>query len=105
MEFLCNKPHCGFLNENSDNELVRNTGAPQGCVISPVLVSVRRLHNAEVVSPTIIISILKFADGIINNENKISYRSEVYKFFQWCTTNYLQLNLIKQDGMQTVEEK
>ena len=48
--------------------------------------------------------ILKFADdtailGLINNTNKISYRSEVSKFVQCCNTNYLQLNVNKTKEM------
>ena len=37
LEFLSNRHQYVYFNENSSNVLVTNTGAPQGCVISPVL--------------------------------------------------------------------
>ena len=99
---MSNRPQYVFFNENSSNVLVTNTGAPQGCVISPVLFTLYTNDcRCEFAS---INPILKFADdtaiiGLINNKNEISYRSEVSKFFQWCNTNYLQLNVNKTKEM------
>ena len=47
---------------------------------------------------------IKFADGavilgLINNQNDISYRSEVSKFVQWSNTNALQLSVNKTNEM------
>ena len=96
MEFLNNRPQYVFFNENSSNVLVTNTGAPQGCVISPVLFTLYTNDcRSEIAS---INPILKFADdtailGLIKNKNEISYRCEVSTFVQWCNTNYFQLNV------------
>ena len=63
---------------------ITNTGAPQGCVISPVLLI---LYTNDCQSDIASINpISKFADnnailGLINNKNELSYRSEVFKFF------------------------
>ena len=82
--------------------MVTNTGAPQGCVLSPVLFTLYTNDcRSEIAS---INPILKFAEdtailGLIKNKNLISYRSVVSKIVQWCNTNYLQLNVNKTKEM------
>ena len=84
------------------NVLVTNIGAPQGCVISPLLFTLYTNDcRSEIASINLI---LKFADdtailGLIQSKNEISYTSEVSKFVQWCNTNYLQLNVNKTKEM------
>ena len=91
-----------FSIKTLQNVLLTNTGAPQGCVISPVLFTLYKNDcRSEIAS---IDPILKFADltailELIKNKNEISYTSEVSKLVQWCNTNYLQLNANKTKEM------
>ena len=75
-------------------------GAPQGCVLSPVLFS---LYTSDCVSSTSCCSILKYADDTViiallsNRAN--DYFSQVDEFTQWCDDHYLTLNTTKTKEM------
>jgi hypothetical protein len=74
--------------------LVLNTGAPQGCVLSPILYS---LFTNDCKTSSESVKMTKFADdttlvGLIKNENEDDYRKEINELQSWCDNNNQLLN-------------
>ncbi len=94
---LCNWPQAVRVSSNTSSTITLNTGAPQGCVLSPLLFTLLThdctpSHNSNL--------FIKFADdttvvGIISNRDETNYRSEVSRLAGWCSDKNLSLNVEK----------
>ena len=90
-----------LYNGKTSASTVLNTGAPQGCVLSPLLFS---LFTNNCTSHHSSVKLIKFADdttlvGLITNADESAYREEVARLVAWGETNYLQLNTTKTKEM------
>ena len=81
-DFLLNRPQVVKIGGNLSSTLTLSTGTPQGCVLSPMLCSLRTYD--ECISCHESTQILKFADdtivlGLIANSGKSEDRIQVNK--------------------------
>uniref|UniRef100_A0AAZ3PMN4 Reverse transcriptase domain-containing protein n=2 Tax=Oncorhynchus tshawytscha TaxID=74940 RepID=A0AAZ3PMN4_ONCTS len=101
LDFLTGRPQVVRVGNNISTPLILNTGAPQGCVLSPLLYS---LFTHDCVATHASNSIIKFADdttvlGLITNNDETAYREEVRALGVWCQENNLTLNVNKTKEM------
>ena len=81
LDFLLHRSHSVRVNGSISSPVIINTGAPQGCVLSPV-------------------RLITFSDdatliGCIENVYETAYREEVQRMIDWCVKNNLVLNVSK----------
>ena len=96
IEFLTHRTQYVNLNGKSSETLITNSGAPQRCVLFPVLYSI---YTNDYRTMDENICLIKFADdttlhGLLSNSEE-AYRSEVNRFCEWCKNNHLTLNVDK----------
>ncbi len=96
-DFLTARPQMVKVGQFTSNSITLNIGAPQGCVLSPLLYS---LYTHDCVSSHSSTSIITFADdtvvlGLINNNDEAAYLDEVERLTSWCQDNCLSLNVSK----------
>ncbi len=85
------------LGKFSSSTRTTSTGAPQGCILSPLLFS---LYMNDCTSKDPSVKLLKFADdttliGLIQDGDESAYRQEVKELAVWCSLNNLELNTLK----------
>ncbi len=86
VHFLTGRPQVVKVGQFTSNSITLNVGAPQGCVLSPLLYS---LYTHDCVSSHRSTSIIKFADdtvvlGLISNNDETAYLDEVERLTSWC---------------------
>ena len=101
LNFLLHRPQSVKVNNSLSKPVILNTGAPQGCVLSPFLFT---LFTNDCVSGNQSVRVVKFSDdttviGCVNNANESVYREEVQRLVGWCKNNNLVLNISKTKEM------
>ena len=96
LDFLLDRSQKVRIGQCFSKSLVLSTGAPQGCILSPMLYSLFT-HDCEVNSVNNFM--VKYADdttlgGLIFKDDSM-YRDEVNHLVQWCHDNNLELNVQK----------
>ncbi len=95
--FLTDRQQLVRLGKYTSSTRSISTGAPQGCVLSPLLFS---LYTNDCTSKDPSVKLLKFADdttliGLIQDGEESAYRQEVKELAVWCSLNNLELNTLK----------
>uniref|UniRef100_A0A672I8N9 Reverse transcriptase domain-containing protein n=2 Tax=Salarias fasciatus TaxID=181472 RepID=A0A672I8N9_SALFA len=97
LDFLSQRPQVVRVGNNISSSITLSTGAPQGCVLSPLLFTLLTHDCISIHSSN---HLVKFADdttlvGLITNSDETHYRKEVELLTRWCTDNNLLLNVSK----------
>ncbi|KAK3554982.1 hypothetical protein QTP86_002415 [Hemibagrus guttatus] len=101
LDFLTGRPQSVRIGNSTSRATTLNTGASQGCVLSPLLFTLLTHDCAAMHSSN---HIIKFADdttmvGLISKNDESAYREEVQRFTAWCKDNNLSLNVEKMKEM------
>uniref|UniRef100_A0A3B1JF03 Reverse transcriptase domain-containing protein n=1 Tax=Astyanax mexicanus TaxID=7994 RepID=A0A3B1JF03_ASTMX len=101
LDFLTERPQSVRIGNNTSSTTILSTGAPQGCVLSPLLFTLLTHDCTAKYSSN---HIIKFADdttvvGLISKNDESAYREEVQWLTDWCRTNNLSLNVDKTKEM------
>ncbi|XP_059823893.1 probable RNA-directed DNA polymerase from transposon BS isoform X4 [Hypanus sabinus] len=95
--FLTDRTQAVKIGDQLSSTITLSTGAPQGCVLSPLLYS---LYTHDCVAKLPSNSIYKFADdtiivGRILGNDESEYKEEIKNLVAWCEDNNLSLNVSK----------
>jgi hypothetical protein len=99
--FMTSRPQQVRVGTVVSDVLVTNTGAPQGCVLSPVLFTI---YTADCRTADASNLQIKFADdtsltGLLRDSDEAKYRQAVGELVDWCDRNFLELNVTKTEEM------
>ena len=94
--FMEDRPQYVTVNGTCSSVSYLSTGAPQGCVISPILFI---LYTNDCLCQSEDCVMIKFADdtviaGLLRSSEEYC-RKAVSELVEWCTSNYLYLNAKK----------
>ncbi|XP_068507038.1 tRNA-specific adenosine deaminase 1 isoform X3 [Syngnathus scovelli] len=97
LDFLCQRPQVVRVGNNISTSITLTTGAPQGCVLSPLLFTLLTHDCTATYSSN---HVLEYADdttlvGLITEGDDTQYWSEVDLLTTWCRDNHLLLNVNK----------
>ncbi len=97
LDFLTRSSQSVHVGRKTSSTTTLSTGAPQGCVLSPLLFTLMTHDCTAKFSSN---HIIKFADdtsvvGLIGNNDETHYREEVAQLAEWCGANNLSLNVGK----------
>ncbi|KAK3542863.1 hypothetical protein QTP70_006127 [Hemibagrus guttatus] len=95
--FLTDRHQLVKLGKFMSNSRTTSTGAPQGCVLSPLLFS---LYTNDCTSTDPSVKLLKFAYdttviGLIQDGDESAYRQEIEQLAALCSLNNLEINTLK----------
>ncbi len=95
--FLTDRQQVVRLGKCSSSTRTISTGAPQGCVLSPLLFA---LYMNDCTSKDPSVKLLKFVDdttviGLIQDGDESAYKQKVKELAVWCSLNNLELNTLK----------
>ncbi len=99
LDFLTGRPQSVRVGRNTSSTTTLSTGAPQGCVFSPLVFHAAdpRLHCQVQLQPHH--QVYRCDDtsvvGLISNNDETHYREEVAQLAEWCGANNLSLNVGK----------
>ncbi|KAK3574532.1 hypothetical protein QTP86_009289 [Hemibagrus guttatus] len=101
LDFLTGRPQSVQIGNSISSTTTLSTGAPQGCVLSPLLFTLLTCDRAAMHSSN---HNIKFADdmtvvGLISKNNESTYREEVQRLTAWCKADNLSLNVKKMKEM------
>ncbi len=90
LNFLTSRSQVVRMDNNTSSSLILNTGAPQGCVLSPLLYSLYTHDCTATHSSNVIV---KFSDdttaiGLITDNDETAYREEASTLTKWCQENH-----------------
>ena len=101
LDYLHGRTQQVRVNDCQSGSVTTTIGAPQGCVLSPVLFTI---YTDDHRSDTSDVIISKFADdtaiiGLISDRNETAYRNSIDSFVRRCSTDDLELNVTKTKEM------
>jgi len=100
--FLTNRTQYVKVHQAASDPKSISTGAPQGCVSSPVLFTI---YTNECVSKHLHNYIVKFSDDtaklslLYRDQDTVSYRSEIKQFVDWCDAHHFMVNVTKTEEL------
>jgi hypothetical protein len=101
LDFLVDREQTVKIQNARSSPVSLSTGAPQGCVLSPMLYSI---FTHDCVANSEKTAVIKFADdtticGLITGNDARAYREQIQSTVEWCSANNLELNITKTKEM------